>query len=224
MSEKRPFAYAVVKNAGTRRITPTLASAVVTAAEVCPNPSEVLEIIAWFGDGTSYNLPFESLATTDRLAWISADEARRLEKSLFAPEADEVNVRQQVARLIRRNDGCDYWEKLVLRYAEVLLANVEEHLRGIPIEEASLETWRAEDWENLPDTIELVDGLPSPKTWNINIERRRRLRWTDSSEEFSFFRGKTSEEIEAEYARRRAELRARPYVPSAIPFPSGRED
>jgi hypothetical protein len=81
-----------------------------------------------------------------------------------------------------------------------------------------------EDYFNLPDTIELVDGLPWPKHWNIALEGRRRLGWNSQTEEFSFFEGKTGNEVKVEYARRRAELRARPYVPSPIPFPSGREE
>jgi hypothetical protein len=191
---KRPFAYSVVMNDVTKQVTPTLASAVLAAAEISPQPSEGVEIVAWFGDGTSRNMPFESMVTADRLAWISADDARRLEKTIFAPEPT------------------------------VRLAEVEENLRGVPVEEAGLQKWEVEDYENLPDTIEFVDGLPSPKHWNIAMEGRRRLGWNNYSEEFSFFQGKTGAEVETEYARRRAELRTRPFVPSPVPFPSGRED
>jgi hypothetical protein len=133
-------------------------------------------------------------------------------------------VREQISDLIRQNADGDYWEKLVLRYAEVLLAEVDENLRGIPIQEAGIEMWNEEDYFNLPDTIELVHGLPSPKRWNIAIEGRRRLGFTDSSEEFTLMAEKTLEEVKAEYAKRRAELRARPFVPSPIPFPSGTEE
>lgn len=84
--------------------------------------------------------------------------------------------------------------------------------------------WNEEDYFNLPDTIELVDGLPSPKRWNIAIEGRRRLGFTDQSHEFTFMTGKTLEEVKADYAKRQAELRARPFVPSPIPFASGIEE
>ena len=133
-------------------------------------------------------------------------------------------TREQISALIRQNADADYWEKMVLRYAEVLLAEVDENLRGIPIQEAGIQMWNEEDYFNLPDTIELVDGLPSPKRWNIAIEGRRRLGFTDLSEEYALTAGKTSEEVKAEYEKRRAELRARPFVPSPVPFPSGTKE
>jgi hypothetical protein len=84
-------------------------------------------------------------------------------------------MREQVSALIKNNPDADYWEKLVLRLAEALLAQVEDKLRGMPVEEAGVEKMTVEDYENMPGVmsyIELRHGVPTPKNWNINIEGR----------------------------------------------------
>jgi hypothetical protein len=193
--------------------------AVAALREISPTPSDALELVAWFEEGTHETIPFDSLVTADRQDWISTDAAAELEASMFP-----ATMRERMTAMIRRDPRADYWEFLVLRYAEALLAIVDEDLRGIPVERAGIEPWNVEDWENLPDGLEFVDGRPSPKHWMIAVEARRRLGFNDSYDAMKWIEGKTVDEVRAEYSRRRAELRARPFVPSRVPFPSGAKE
>jgi hypothetical protein len=74
--------------------------------------------------------------TSDEAEWISSDEARQLENALFP-----TTMRERITEIIRGEPDADYWERLVVRYAEALLATVDYHLRGIPVEEAGIEKW-----------------------------------------------------------------------------------
>lgn len=130
-------------------------------------------------------------------------------------------MREQISELLRSNPDADYWEKLVLRYAEALLAEVDEQLRGIPVEEAGLVALSADDYLNLPDTIEMLNGIPTPKHWRLRQEDRHRLGWSTPTEEWEELMLMSGDEIRQEMARRRAELRAKPFVPSQVPFPNG---
>ena len=104
----------------------------------------------------------------------------------------------------------------------MLLADVDEQLRGIPIEEAGLEPMTFDDYMNLPTgPIEFFNGVIKPKRWRLNEEGRRRLGFASVSEELDFVIRKSAPEVKAEYERRRAALRSRPFVPSQVPFPSG---
>ena len=122
-------------------------------------------------------------------------------------------MREQVSALLKNNPDADYWEKLVLRVAECLLARVDEQLRGIPLEEAGLEKMSLQDYANVPDTIELHDGIPAPRRWTLHQEGRHRLGFATMSEEFASSR----EEI----LRRREALRRKPFTASQVPFPCG---
>ena len=122
-------------------------------------------------------------------------------------------MREQVAGLLRNNPDVDYWEKLVLRYAEALLAAVEEQLRGVPVEESGIGTMLADDYLNLPQGVELIDGVPLPKRWRLHQEGRHRLGVSTIGEEMRL----GTEEM----ARRREALRNKPFAPSQVPFPSG---
>jgi hypothetical protein len=131
-------------------------------------------------------------------------------------------MREHMAELIRNNPNADYWELLVVRFAEALLAKVDEHLRGIPIEEAGLTPMEFEDYMNLPEgPLELLDGIPVFKRWRLAQEGRRRLGFASWRDESDTFATKSHEEILAEYRRRREALRNRPFQPSQVPFPSG---
>ena len=106
---------------------------------------------------------------------ISTDRPRDVEAELFGSQT----VREQVTNLLRRNASADYWERLALRYAEVLLTRVEEDLRGIPVEEANIDKWPLEDYENLPDRPEFVAGVSgsaafSKNTSGVKANRRRK--------------------------------------------------
>jgi hypothetical protein len=131
-------------------------------------------------------------------------------------------MREHMAELMRNNPNADYWDLLVVRFAEALLAKVDEHLRGIPIEEAGLTPMEFEDYMNLPEgPIELLDGIPVFKRWRLAQEGRRRLGFTSQRDEMDTFAGKSYEEVLAEYRRRREALRNRPFQTSQVPFPSG---
>ena len=70
-------------------------------------------------------------------------------------------MREHMAELIRNNPDADCWELLVVRFAEALLPQLDEHLRGIPIEEAGLTRMEFEGYINLPECpLELLDGVP----------------------------------------------------------------
>src|SRR4051794_29975893 len=131
-------------------------------------------------------------------------------------------MREHMAELIRNTPDADYWELLVVRLAEALLAQVDEHLPGIPIEEAGLTPINFEDYINLPEgPIELLDGIPVFKRWRLAQEGRRRLGFTSWRDERDACAGKSHAEVVAEYRRRREALRNKPFQPSQVPFPSG---
>jgi hypothetical protein len=44
----------------------------------------VIGITAWFADGTKETVPYDSLCTADKSAWITSEDARRLEATLYA--------------------------------------------------------------------------------------------------------------------------------------------
>jgi hypothetical protein len=182
----------------------------------------MIGITSWFADGSKEAISWESLRAPDESRWITSDEARELENRLYGPRP---TVREQVSILLRKNWHADYWEKLVLRVAEALLARVDEELRGIPIKEAGLELMTSDDYMNLPEgPLEIRHGVPSPRHWRISQEGRRRLGFATVDEEEEAFHGKTQQEVDAEFERRRAALRAKPFVPSEIPFSSGRPE
>jgi hypothetical protein len=140
----------------------------------------------------------------------------------YKPEKRMPTMREQVSELLRNNPEADYWEKLVVRLAEALLAEVDEQLRGIPVEEAGIEKWTFEDFMNLPEgSIELHDGIPSHKSWMLAVAGERRRGNQSIGEEAEDISGKSAEELEALWAEERAALRAKPFVPSQVPFPSG---
>ncbi len=122
-------------------------------------------------------------------------------------------IREQVSALLKNNPDADYWEKLVLQLAEALLAQVDEQLRGIPVEEAVLTKMTLEDYENMPEAFELLDGLAAPKRWRLYQEGRHRLGFATMSEEWKA--------DEQEILRRRDALRRKLFIPSQVPFPSG---
>jgi hypothetical protein len=78
----RPFAYSVDKLAFVFAVRPTLALAIESARDRFDPPSAVLDIKAWFADGSSETIPYELMCTPDQSAWISADQARELEERL----------------------------------------------------------------------------------------------------------------------------------------------
>jgi hypothetical protein len=215
--EKVPFAFTITRGVEIDAVWPTLAAAVDAAGERYPHPSGNIPIHAWFPDGTSRVVPDEFLFSEDRKGWISQEDANQLERKLFGTPT----VRQQVTALLRRNPDADYWEKLILRFTDYLLAQVDEQLRGIPVEDSGIEKMTVKEFQNIPHGIELLHGIPTPKHWSIRSEGLRRLGFTSSAEEWDLMRDKSVEEIAAEYRRRRAELRARPFVASQVPFPSG---
>lgn len=219
---KRPFAYAVDKTDYVFAIRPTLAGALDAVRARYDSPAFVMGIAAWFSDGTKEEVPYADLCTADKTEWITSEQARQLENRLYGPLP---TVREQVTAMLRKNRDSDYWEKLVLRLCEALLAEVDENLRGIPVEEAGLEPLSMEDYENLPEgAIELVDGIPSPKRWTLYGEGRKRLGFASWDEEQDAVMGLSRQEIDEFYKQRRAALRAQPFVPSQEPFAGGIKD
>lgn len=137
-STKRPFAYSVDKSSIVFGVLPTLAFALEAARSRFKEPAELLGITAWFTNGTGETVPFDLLCTADKSAWITSDDARQLENTLYPLGT----VRERVTDLIYNSPEIDYWERLVLRFAEHLLAIVDEDLRGIPVAETGVENDR----------------------------------------------------------------------------------
>jgi hypothetical protein len=212
-SKQRPFAYAVDKSTVVFHVAPTLAAALDAARARYDFVSDFIDITALFADGTEQQIPPDLLVTADKSAWISPEEGKALEDRLYGPLPQ--TVREQVTDLLRKNSAADYWEKQVLHLSESLLAIVDEELRGIPVEEAGLEKLSFDEYSNMPDTLELLDGIPKPKRWTLYQEGRHRLGFRTLSEEIEILA------TQDEYARRRKVLRSKPFVASQEPFPSG---
>jgi hypothetical protein len=100
-STKRPFAYSVDKSGFVFGVRPTLALALEAARSRFAAPTAVIDITAWFADGTKEIVPYDSLCTADMTAWITSDDARQLENTLYplatGPEPDREEIARQVA-------------------------------------------------------------------------------------------------------------------------------
>jgi hypothetical protein len=214
---KFPIAYSIVRMGEfTMRVTSAVPAAVAALREISPTPSHALDVYAWFEDGSAETVPFDSLVSADGQHWIGTNAATELEQSLFPS-----TMRERVTDLMRRHPEADYWERWVLRLCEALLAQVDEALRGIPVEEAGLQEITVAEWHDMPTHIELLDGRPIPKWWGIITEAARRLGFVDLND---YLQRAGTDERQADMARRRAELRARPFTPSPVPFGSSNEE
>jgi hypothetical protein len=84
-----PFAFATDKSEFVFSIRPSLAGAVDAARARFGEPSLLIDVTAWFPDGSSYAIPWGFLCrfTTDADAWpsewIGEGEARELQQELF---------------------------------------------------------------------------------------------------------------------------------------------
>jgi hypothetical protein len=195
---RRPFAYSVEKSSFVFSVRPTLASALEAARARFAEPALLIDITAWLPDGTDETVPYDLLCTADKSAWITSEDARQLEGTLYPL----TTVRERVTDLAYNCREADYWERLVLRYAEHLLAIVDEDLRGIPVKEAGIEEMTDADYLNLPGgPIEFIDGFARPKRWILHAEGRRRLGFATMQEEMEFFVGKLPGAVGEEYAR-----------------------
>jgi hypothetical protein len=82
-----PFAFAADKSEFVFSIRPSLASALDAARSRFDQPALLIDITAWFLDGSSYRIPWGFLCRFGADAfpndWISEDEAADLELRLF---------------------------------------------------------------------------------------------------------------------------------------------
>jgi hypothetical protein len=93
MRQKPPFAYATTKSDYTFSVRPTLAAALQAARERYDFVSFLIDITAWFEDGSSVEIPWEDLILRNSegkpSAWISDEAAMALQARLFPPADQE---------------------------------------------------------------------------------------------------------------------------------------